>query len=89
LILSTLKLGFKMDNGRGLMEEEGVSHAGRRCHSGSAWCHGGALLRSEVGDEGGGPGPRLDRARASGLDGKVGRGGSGGFYWLCFGEGKV
>jgi hypothetical protein len=50
---------------------------------------GGALLRSEVGDEGGGPGPRLDRAGASGLDGKVGRGGSGGFYWLCFGEGKV
>jgi hypothetical protein len=50
---------------------------------------GGTLLQPEVGDEGGGPGPRLGRARAAGPDGRVGRGGHGGFYWVRFGEGKL
>jgi hypothetical protein len=50
---------------------------------------GGALLWPEVGDGEGGPGPWLGLARAAGLDAKVGRGGGGGFYWVCFGKGKA
>jgi hypothetical protein len=59
---------------------------GGRCHGSPAWqrggtqrVSGGALLRPEVGDGGGGSETRLGRVRAVWQNGKVGQGGGGEF----------